>query len=145
MLAQIKSSDDDVWESLRKSGHLEGDPGDSLTGRLRRMRNWIDGQHFPSDAKIEIRSSISEDARDNLSEEQIGFLSALGAKFKDCDWTEGAIGSCIRSVATETGVGGRDAYVALYWAILGKSHGPKASSLIAEMESASVVSLISGP
>ena len=39
MLAQIKSSDDDVWESLRKSGHLEGDPEDSLTSRLRRMRN----------------------------------------------------------------------------------------------------------
>ena len=104
MLAQIKSSDDDVWESLRKSGHLEGDPEDSLTGRLRRMRNWVDGQHFPSDAKIEIRSSISEEARDNLTEEQLGFLSALGAEFDDCDWTEGEIASCIRSVATETGI-----------------------------------------
>tara|TARA_Y100000590_G_scaffold308959_1_gene348814 strand:- start:50 stop:1471 length:1422 start_codon:yes stop_codon:yes gene_type:complete len=143
MLAQIKSSDDDVWESLRKSGHLEGDPEDSLTSRLRRMRNWVDGQHFPSDAKIEIRSSISEEARDNLTEEQIGFLSALGAEFDDCDWTEAEIGSCIRSVAAETGVGGRNAYVALYWAILGKNHGPKASSLIAEMDSASVMSLIS--
>ena len=143
MLAQIKSSDDDVWESLRKSGHLEGDPEDSLTGRLRRMRNWVDGQHFPSDAKIEIRSSISEEARDNLTEEQLGFLSALGAEFDDCDWTEGEIASCIRSVATETGIGGRNAYVALYWVILGKNHGPKASSLIAEMDSASVMSLIS--
>ena len=143
MLAQIKSSDDDVWESLRKSGHLEGDPEDSLTSRLRRMRNWVDGQYFPSDAKIEIRSSISEEARDNLTEEQLGFLSALGAEFDDCDWTEAEIGSCIRSVAAETGVGGRNAYVALYWAILGKNHGPKASSLIAEMDSASVMSLIS--
>tara|TARA_B100001750_G_scaffold47453_2_gene35641 strand:- start:11914 stop:13335 length:1422 start_codon:yes stop_codon:yes gene_type:complete len=143
MLAQIKSSDDDVWKSLRKSGHLEGDPEDSLTGRLRRMRNWVDGQHFPSDAKIEIRSSISEEARDNLTEEQLGFLSALGAEFDDCDWTEAEIGSCIKSVAAETGVGGRNAYVALYWAILGKNHGPKASSLIAEMDSASVLSLIS--
>ena len=142
MLAQIKSSDDDVWESLRKSGHLEGDPGDSLVGRLRRMRNWIGGQHFPPDAKIEIRSSISEEARDNLTEEQFRFLSALGAEFGDCEWSEGEIGSCIRSVATETGVGGRNAYVALYWAILGKNHGPKASSLIAEMDSASVMSLI---
>ena len=143
MLAQIKSSDDDVWESLRKSWHLEGDPEDSLTSRLRRMRNWVDGQYFPSDAKIEIRSSISEEARDNLTEEQLGFLSALGAEFDDCDWTEAEIGSCIRSVAAETGVGGRNAYVALYWAILGKNHGPKASSLIAEMDSASVMSLIS--
>ena len=144
MLAQIKSSDDDVWESLRNSGHLEGEPGTSLAGRLRRMRNGIDGRHFPPDAKIEIRSSISDEARDNLTEEQIGFLSALGAAFADCDWTEAEIGSCIRSAATETGVGGRNAYVALYWLILGKNHGPKASSLIAEMDSVSVMSLISG-
>ena len=143
MLAQIKSSDDDVWESLRKSGHLEGDPGDSLTGRLRRMRNWIDGQHFPSDAKIEIRPSISDEVRGNLTEEQVGFLSALSAGLSDCDWTEVDIGNCIRSVASETGVGGRDAYIALYWTILGKSHGPKASSLMAEMSSSSVLSLIS--
>ena len=46
MLAQIKSSDDDVWVSLRRSGHLEGDPGAPLAGRLRRMRNWVDGPHL---------------------------------------------------------------------------------------------------
>jgi len=142
MLAQIKSNDEDVWQSLRKSGHLEEEPGASLTGRLRRMRNWVDGPHFPQDAKIEISSSISDEARDNLTDEQVGFLSALGSALADCDWTESGIGSCIRLIAAETGVGGRNAYVALYWTILGKSHGPKASSLMAEMDSASVLSLI---
>ena len=143
MLAQIKSSDEDVWGSLRKSGHLEGEPGDSLFGRLRRMRNWVDGPHFPDAAKVEIRTRISDEARENLTDEQVGFLSALGAALSDCNWNEGEISSCIKSAASETGVGGRDAYVALYWVILGKSHGPKASSLIAEMDSFSVLSLFS--
>jgi len=142
MLAQIKSSDNDVWDSLRKSGHLEGEPGNSLAGRLLRMRNWVDGPHFPNAAKIEIRSSISDEARDDLTEEQVGFLSALGAALSDCDWTEGEIGNCIRSVASETEVGGRNAYVAIYWAILGKNHGPKASSLMAEMDSSEVIDLL---
>ena len=106
------------------------------------MRNWVDGPHFPHEAKIEISSSISDEARDNLTDEQVGFLSALGSALADCDWTESEIGSCIRSIAAETGVGGRNAYVALYWTILGKSHGPKASSLMVEMDSASVLSLI---
>ena len=143
MLAQIKSSDEDVWESLRKSGHLEGEPGDSLFGRLRRMRNWVDGPHFPDAAKVEIRTSISDKARENLTEEQVGFLSALAVALSDCNWNESEISSCIKSAVSETGVGGRDAYVALYWAILGKSHGPRASSLIAEMDSVSVLSLFS--
>jgi len=134
MLAQIKSSDDDIWESLRMSEHLEGEPGSSLSGRLRRMRNWVDGVHFPDAARIEIRSSISDGVRDNLTEEQVGFLSALSERLTDCPWTDDAIGSCIRSVAAETSIGGRDAYMALYWAILGKNHGPKASSLMAEMD-----------
>ena len=127
MLAQIKSSDEDVWGSLRKSGHLEGEPGLSLAGRLHRMRNWVDGPHFPEDAKVEVRSSFSEEARANLTEEQFGFLAALGEALAYCDWVESEIGSCIRSVAAETGVGGRNAYVALYWAILGKKHGDRKS------------------
>tara|TARA_B110000014_G_scaffold84980_1_gene58209 strand:- start:1828 stop:3249 length:1422 start_codon:yes stop_codon:yes gene_type:complete len=143
MLAQIKSSDDDVWNSLRRSGHLEGVAGDSLTGRLHRMRNWVDGPHFPDAAKIEVRSDISDELRANMTDEHRQFLSSLGNSLKDCEWTEKAIGDCIRSVAAEVGIGGREAYVALYWMILGKSHGPKASSLMAEMESGHLLSLIS--
>ena len=46
MLAQIKSSDEEVWESLRNSGHLCGNPSNSLVVRLTKMRNWIGGNHF---------------------------------------------------------------------------------------------------
>jgi len=143
MLAQIKSSDDDIWDSLRKSGHLEGAAGDSLTGRLHRMRNWVDGPHFPDAARVEVRSDISDELRANLTDQHRQFLSALGDSLEDCEWSEKVIGDCIRSVAAEVGIGGREAYVALYWMILGKSHGPKASSLMAEMESGHLLSLIS--
>ena len=89
-----------------------------------------------------MQTEVSEDLRANLTDEHRQFLSALGDSLKDCEWTEKAIGDCIRSVAAEVGIGGREAYVALYWMILGKNHGPKASSLMAEMESGHVLSLI---
>ena len=143
MLAQIKSNDDDVWDSLRRSSHLDGEPGDALTGRMRRMRNWVDGPHFPDAAKVEVQSSVSEEARANLDEIHRSFLSALAGALADCEWTDGAIADCIRATIGEEGIGGRDAYVALYWVILGKHHGPKASSLMAEMESEHLLSLIS--
>jgi lysyl-tRNA synthetase class 1 len=134
MLAQIKSSDDDVWDSLRRSAHLEREPGASLASRLRRMRNWVDGPYFPDAARVEVRSTVSDDARANLTDEQVGFLSVLGDSLKDCEWTDKAIGDCIRSVAADAGIAGREAYVALYWIILDKNYGPKVSSLMAEME-----------
>ena len=118
MLAQIKSGDEDVWGSLRKSGHLEGDPGESLAGRLRRMRNWVDGPHFPDAARVEVQTSVSEEQRANLTAEHRQFLSSLGDSLGDCEWTEEAIGDCIRSVAAEIGIPGRDSYVALYWICL---------------------------
>jgi len=142
MLAQIKSNDDDVWGSLRRSGHLDGEPGDVLTGRMRRMRNWVDGAHFPDAAKIVVQSSVGEEARANLTEEHEDFLSALSGALSDCEWTDGAIGNCIKETIAEVGINGRDAYVALYWVILGKHHGPKASSLIAEMEKSVFLALL---
>jgi len=142
MLAQIKSNDDDVWGSLRRSSHLDGEPSDALTGRMRRMRNWVDGPHFPDAAKIVVQSSVGEEARANLTEEHEDFLSALSGALSDCEWTDEAIGNCIKETIADVEINGRDAYVALYWVILGKHHGPKASSLISEMERDLCIELI---
>ena len=142
MLAQIKSSDDDVWASLRKSGHLEGDPSDTLVGRLRRMRNWVDGPHFPDAARVEVQSDVNAESRANLTDEHKQFLSVLGESIEDCQWTEGAIGDFIRSVADKVGIDRREAYIALYWIILSKSHGPRVATIMAEMDMENMLSLI---
>lgn len=114
MLAQIKSGDDDVWASMHTSGHLEGNPSDTLVGRLQRMRNWIEGPHFPDAAKVEVQSNVSEEARTNLTEEHKRFLSALSGELAQCEWTDSAIGDCIRKVAAKIGIGRRDVYTTIY-------------------------------
>jgi len=139
MLAQIKSSDEGVWASLRKSGHLDGEVGDALTGRLRRMRNWIDGAHFPEAARVVIQSEIGDDARANLTDEHGAFLSSLSGALSECDWDEVSIGACIKRVASEVGIGNRDAYIALYWVLLGRDYGPRIASLLAEMDRSELV------
>jgi len=122
-----------VWGSLRRSGHLEGEPGASLAGRLRRMRNWVDGPHFPDAARVEVQERVSDEVCANLTSEQKRFLAALSDALAECEWTDSAIGDCIRTVAAEIGIGARDAYIAIYWVMLGKSHGPRASSIINEI------------
>ena len=142
MLAQIKSSDADVWSSLNRSGHIQGDPSNSVRVRLERMRNWIDGPHFPEDAKLEIRSEIGDDAMEQIGEDGFVFLRSLAEMLSECEWTDAGIGESISGACDSTGVSRKDGFASIYWAIIGRRHGPKASSLIFEMDRGEIVSLL---
>ena len=143
MLAQIKSSDEDVWASLNRSGHIEGEPGKSLVIRLARMRTWIDGPHFPEDAKIEVREVLSEEAIERLDSESKQFISALSSLLAECDWSDEEINRAIARASESAGIERKKGYSSVYWALIGRSHGPKASSLLFEMEKGVVLSLFS--
>ena len=143
MLAQIKTSDDDVWNSLRNSGHLTDEPNSALQNRLERMRNWIGSIHFPEEAKINIQKKIEDNTRAQLSPEQITFLQRLAVELSDSEWSDEAIGNTIRTISSDCGVSGREAYIALYWAMLGRKHGPKASSLLLEIGKDDAIKLLS--
>ena len=142
MLAQIKSSDEDVWSSLNRSGHIKGDPSDSLMVRLARMRNWIDGPHFPEDAKLEIRSEIGDDARGEIGTTGINFLRSLEALLSECEWTDAGISESISEACESTEVSRKQGFASIYWAIIGRRNGPKASSLILEMDRDNILSLL---
>ncbi len=142
MLAQIKSSDGDVWSSLNRSGHIQGDPSDSLRMRLTRMRSWIEGPHFPEDAKLEIRSEIADEARAEIGGDGIAFLGRLSELLSECDWTDAGIGESISEACDSTGVSRKEGFASIYWAIIGRRHGPKASSLLFEMDRGEIVSLL---
>ncbi len=142
MLAQIKSSDEDVWESLNRSGHIRGEPGESLMVRLSRMRTWIDGPHFPEDAKIEIKMELGDETRERLDSESKQFLSALSPLLSECEWTDEQINEAIASACESSGIERRKGYSTIYWALIGRSHGPKASSLLFELDRNAVLSLL---
>ena len=144
MLAQIKSSDEEVWESLRNSGHLCGNPSNSLVVRLTKMRNWIGGNHFPEDARIIIQSVIGDRFRENTSEEQKIFLRRLSKYLEECEWSQDSIREMIKECTSICEIVPRDGFSALYWALLGRGDGPRASALISEMERRALIDLLSG-
>ncbi len=141
LLAQIKSEDSDVWESLRKSGHLEKSPTTALEERLKRMRSWINGPHFPEDSKIEIQKVISENAKENITKEQINFLINLRNRLEKCEWNDGIINNEIRGTAREVEIEIKDAFVAIYWLLIDKNNGPRIVSIISELERIEVIDL----
>ncbi len=144
MLSQVKSADADVWGSLQRSGHLEGEPREALVGRLARMRTWVDGPHFPEAARIVIQTEVSNEARASLSDEHRGFLSVLAGALANCEWGDEAINKCIRETSDEVGIGRHESYVALYWVLLGRDYGPRVASIGAEMDRDDFLALIGG-
>jgi len=144
MLAQIKSTDEGVWGSLQRSGHLEGGPSQTLSGRLARMRTWVDGPHFPEAARIVIQTEVSNEARASLSDEHRGFLSVLAGALANCEWGDEAINKCIRETSDKVGIGRHESYVALYWVLLGRDYGPRVASIGAEMDRDDFLALIGG-
>ena len=108
------------------------------------MRNWIGSIHFPEDARIHIHKTISAEARAELSDEQRVFLDHLKNWLIELQyWHEPDIDATIREVARQYKIGGRGAYIALYWAMLGRNHGPKASSLLFEIGKDDAIKLLS--
>ena len=139
--AQIKSDDGDVWESLRKSGHIGKTPTSALEERLRRMRSWINGPHFPEDSRIEIQKVISENAKENITREQINFLINLKNRLEKCEWDDSIINNEIRDTARKAEIGIKDAFVAIYWLLIDKNNGPRIVSIISELERMEVIDL----
>ena len=133
MLAQIKSKDKDIWDSLNKSKHIDGEPNESLVGRLSRMRNWINGVHFPEDARIRIQEKISNENNEKLTIKQKEFLSGISSRLESCEWSENKINEVIRETSNEIEINRRDGYVALYLMILGVDYGPRIASIIIEL------------
>ena len=106
------------------------------------MRSWIGGSHFPEDAKLEIRSEIGDDAREEIGRDGIAFLRSLSDLLSKCEWTDMGIGDSISEACVSTGVSRKEGFASIYWAIIGRRHGPKASSLLFEMDREDIVSLL---
>lgn len=142
LLAQIKNKDKDVWSSLQNSGHIENIPNQALTERLGRMRNWIDGPHFPELSKIIINSKLTNDMINNINENQKRFIIVFKNKINDYEWVESEISRLIRDSSNESEIKIRDCYSALYWLILGKGNGPRIASIICELDRKDIENLI---
>ncbi|MFL2978523.1 MAG: lysine--tRNA ligase [Candidatus Poseidoniales archaeon] len=141
MLAQIRSDDESVWESMRASGMLDGEPPESLVDRLRRMRNWISSKHFPDGNKLVIQTSVTDEAKEALlirndvspDDSTRSYLAALVETYRACEWKDETIQNAICDYARDHDIGLREAFVILYNIHLGKDYGPKLASLIAEI------------
>ena len=141
LLAQTKSTNEGVWNSLRKAGSIT-DPTQSLVDRLARMRSWIASKHFPEEMKINVLQTPNTDALSELNEDERKALFGLAKNLAACPWDSEHIGSAIPQAAKDLGLSPKIGYRAAYTALMGKEKGPRLAPILAEMDQSEIVSLL---
>ena len=99
-------------------------------------RVWVE-KFAPERDKFIVQKTLPNEAK-NLSEQQKELLRTI-AKELDKKWVAEDFQTKIYDLGKELGLGGKDAFVAIYLSLLGKDHGPKAAWLILSLEKEFVI------
>ena len=124
MLSQVKN-DEEIINTY----------GSNISDRLIRMKNWINGPHFPEELRI------------NILQEPMGGLDSkitkmLNEKISSCDWNTKSIGEAISKAFKEGEINAKEGYRNLYKAILGVEKGPRLAPILAELDKEHVLKLL---
>lgn len=102
-----------------------------LARRLRVAREWL-SRWAPEDAKFSLASALPVAARE-LSASQRELLRRLGPALADGNSPED-FQSMVYALGRELGLSSKDAFAAVYLALIGKPHGPRAGWLLASLD-----------
>ena len=138
MLAQTKSNDEDVWNSLGLAGNV----AQSMIDRLDRMRTWIQSRHFPDELRITILEEPDVEAVGRLDGENLAILPTLVEALEACEWDASSIQSTISNTAKSQDMSPRHAYRALYLCIMGAERGPRLPTILTELDQSTIVNLL---
>jgi lysyl-tRNA synthetase class 1 len=140
LLAQIKTSDAEVWSSLAES-HDVGEPTDELRDRLRRMRTWIDSTHFPEEMRISVLPMPSKQALEALSPELRPVIKHLHAALSDHPWTNEGITAAFKFAAESSQTSMRQVYRTCYAVFMGQERGPRLGPILANCDRTTMLDL----
>jgi lysyl-tRNA synthetase class 1 len=129
MLAQIRDSDEDVFDSLLQTGMIS-DVSSKLRDRLGRMRYWISSEHFPEEMQIRLQSKPSEYFFEHSNEVDINILRLMHEHFATIPWTSTDIHSVFGLIAETMNIKMKEVYRASYLLFLGAEKGPRLAPIL---------------
>ncbi len=103
-----------------------------LARRVEDARRWL-ATYAPEQAKFEIRSALPEGAA-RLSAAQRQYLARIADAMAARRWTGDELHAHLHVLKQELGLGPREAFGAIYEALLGKESGPQAGWLLAALD-----------
>ena len=136
-LVQLYPDMDDMLEALVRSGELDRGLDDGHLDRIRskaeNARAWVE-RYAGEDQRLRLLEELDEETLSRLSGEQRGYLSALAGVMEGTSWEGEAIQDAVFNTSKEVGLGARDAFGAIYLAMLGRGRGPRAGFFLASLD-----------
>ena len=122
-------SDKEVLEkmTMAKNGKIDDSELGVLEERLKYARLWLES-YAPDEYRFEMTSKVPKEAK-SLSQSQKDYLKGV-LKLFDKDATAEGLQVSLYESAKEMGIPTKEAFAAVYLALIGKSHGPRAGMLL---------------
>ena len=139
-LCQIKSQNEDLLASLERTHGVDvKQPDKRLIDRVKRMRNWVDSEWFPDNARIQLADSINSA---DFASDELEFLRIFSQLISDSEWVEDSLLTTIREATSNSELETRQAFTTLYQALLNRDRGPKLAALLVELGKDNVSNLL---
>lgn len=125
----------DVAERLRadKGGPLSEREEALVAERLAAARAWL-ASYAPERARLAVQRDRLPAGAADLTAAQRGMLAALADQIRDVGWDGERLQAAIFGAARASGVTAGEAFAAIYTALLGQPHGPRAGWLLASLD-----------
>jgi len=134
MLRQMPGTDLEASVAAEKGAPLDEMEIDLLAARNEAVGAWL-ADYAPPDARIEVSYEELPALLSALSAAQRAYLGDLASRASAQTPSSGeAWQSLLYGLATETGLGGKEAFAAIYAAFLGRNSGPRAGWLLAGLD-----------
>jgi len=127
-LTQFFDSDEKIIESLKQTGHYSKEYHEGIEKRIELARNWIN-LYAPPEAKIVLKTEVSEDVRKQISENQKKALKELGDNLSK-NLKEEELHNLFWQISEKNGIKPQEFFKAVYLALLEKERGPKLAPFI---------------
>jgi lysyl-tRNA synthetase class 1 len=127
-LSRIFEDEEAFVKSIKRIGHYSKERHEGVLKRLAFARKWAEeyGEGIPS--------ILNDPSGISLTTSQKDFLQKLASRLEEKGGREEKIQNLIFSLAKEEGLAIKDAFQAIYSALLGQDRGPKAGTLIAALD-----------
>ncbi|MEE8168374.1 MAG: lysine--tRNA ligase [Candidatus Hydrothermarchaeales archaeon] len=130
VVAQIYSDEESIVGSLKRSEHYEDEKHEAIMHRVESAKHWAE-KYAPAEGRFSLEIDV-EKVKAQLSNEQKTFLKELAVQLKRSRSAEEIHGQLYK-LAGEIGIPTKKSFQAVYLAMLGRTHGPKAGTLLASL------------
>jgi lysyl-tRNA synthetase class 1 len=110
-----------------------------LRGRIKYTKVWLEN-YAPDEYKFEMTEKIPEGAKE-LSSEQKEYLGGVAKLFEKSVDTD-SLQVALYDLSKQLKINPKDAFAAIYLAFIGKTHGPRAGTLLTNFGKEKVIARI---